>query len=115
MFHGSKMQTDVVCMDGRINRSILSVNHIISINQSIHQPINQPTNQATNQTYHHIYQSIYLRVCELSTTSSGTLALVGLKLSAVPAHCNLVKLAGEGMTGPHASFCNFAMTSVAAS
>jgi hypothetical protein len=26
-----------------------------------------------------------------------------------------VKLAGEGMTGPHASFCNFAMTSVAAS
>jgi hypothetical protein len=62
MFHGSKMQTDVVCMDGRINRSILSVNHIITINQSIYLSTNQSTNQPTKQPIKHIIISINLSI-----------------------------------------------------
>ena len=65
MFHGSKMQTDdsMVCMDGRINRSILSVNHIRSINQSIYLSTNQSTNQPTKQPIKHIIISINLSIC----------------------------------------------------
>ena len=120
MFHGSKMQTDdsMVCMDGRINRSILSVNHIRSINQSIYPPTNQPTNQPTKQPIKHIIISINLSACLWTIYNikwnfgSGWPEVVCSSCSL----CNLVKLAGEGMTGPkNASFCNFAMTSVAAS